>query len=568
MLSTLLGTRRMDGNNDPTSDFWYRPAGRKSVAGVAVTPTVALTMAAVWCATRYLCGVIGSMPMNYYRTEGGGRFLLPGDPVQRILHKRPNPQMRPSTFKSLLTKWQTNWGNGYAEIQWMDWATKEEPFALWPIHPSRVTPVLDQEGTLLFEVKNKAGFVPTYIEMESMIHIPNVVMADDGLCGLGVIHHARETIGGGLAAEEESNRTFSTGRMPKVVVESAGKPSPESRTNFRKEWREIHTEAKFDVALLAEGMTAKVLSQNLQQSQFIELRWFIIEEVARWYGLPPQKLQHLLRTSYSSAEQLNTEVVTDTLIPQAKPWEEELEWKLTREELRDSRSVRFAFQGLMRGDTNARGNFYRTLAGIGVLNRNEIRELEDYNPVDGGDRFLTQGANVALDDDGEPTPPAAAQTPATEPTTTDDGADQSAPILAELTRQATALDATRTAMKATARGLFSATLARMVHIETTAAKRASKKPQQFLGWLDEFYGEHEGMMSEALGPVFSACVPFGVKNEPQRWATTICEQSRVRLLNLAGECTPDGLADAVAVLMGEWESSRAADIVAGIAELN
>lgn len=565
MLTALLGNRGMTDGGEWTSGWYSAFMGRKTTAGVVVTPTTALTLAAAWCATRYLCGVIGSLPMNYYRTEGGGRFLLSDDPVQRIIHKRPNPEMRSSTFKSLLTKWQVNWGNAYAEIQWMDWQAKEEPFALWPIHPSRVRPVLDQNDRLQFEVKNKPGEKPSYLAMDDIVHIPNIVMSDDGMSGLGVFQQAKETIGGGLAAEEESNRTFSTGRMPKVVVESPGKPSPESRTNFRKEWREIHTEAKFDVALLAEGMKANVLSANLRDSQFKELREFIIEEVSRWYGLPPQKLQHLLRTSYNSAEQLNTEVVTDTLIPQAKPWEEELEWKLTREDLRNVRTVRFAFQGLLRGDTNARGAFYRTMAGIGAFNRNEIRELEDYNPVEGGDTFLTQGANVALDDDGEPTPPAAAKTP--EPVKPET-ADEAAPILSALSRQASELDATRLELKATARGLLTATLARMVFIETTAAKRASKKPQQFLAWLDEFYGEHGGVMAEALSPVFAACEPFGVKNEPQVWATAICDQSRTRLLNLAGECKPDALAESVSALMGEWETSRAADIVAGIAELN
>lgn len=567
MLNMLLGERRMDGSSGPLSSFWYNPAARKSASGVSVTPTSAMTMAAVWCATKYLCGVIGSLPLNYYQSVDGKRILLADDPVQRLIHSRPNPHLRPSTFKSLLTKWQVNWGNAYAEIQWMNAATREEPFALWPIHPSRVRPVVNQDDVLLFEV-NPADSAekPTYIEMESMIHIPNVVMSDDGMTGLGVYQQARETIGGGLAAEEEANRTFSTGRMPKVVVESQGKPTAEARQNFRREWREIHTDERHDVALLVEGMTAKVLSQNLKDSQFIELRQFIIEEVSRWYGLPPQKLQQLLHTSYNSAEQLNSEVVSDTLIPQAKPWEEELEWKLTPERFRAARSIRFAFQGLLRGDTNARGQFYRTLAGIGVLNRNEIRELEDYNPVDGGDTFLTQGANVALNDEGEPEPPAAAQTPAVD-TETDD-ANQSSRIVAELSRQAAALDSTRDTLKATARGLFAATLARMVYIESTAAKRASKKPQQFIGWLDEFYGEHQGTMSDALGPVFTACIPFGVADDPKRWSAGVCEQSRTRLLDVAGECTPDKLADAVSALMGEWETSRASDIVAGIAELN
>jgi hypothetical protein len=68
----------------------------------------------------------------------------------------------------------------------------------------------------------------------------------------------------------------------------------------------------------------------------------------------------------------------------------------------DELSVRFNLDALLRADSQARGEFYRVLVELGILTRNEVRELENRNPLDGLDEPLTP-LNMSAGD-GEPTP--------------------------------------------------------------------------------------------------------------------------------------------------------------------
>jgi len=51
--------------------------------------------------------------------------------------------------------------------------------------------------------------------------------------------------------------------------------------------------------------------------------------------------------------------------------------------------IRHVVEGLLRGDSAARAAFYKEGIMDGWMNRNEVRELEDRNPAEGLDEFLT-----------------------------------------------------------------------------------------------------------------------------------------------------------------------------------
>lgn len=570
LLGVLTGRRMEDFSRDPTSNFWFTDVigGRRTESGVPVTNDVAMTYSAVWCATMRRVGTLAMLPKNLYRKIDDRRKEIARDnPVQHLLHTSPNPEMNAATFWSLAEEWRLNGGNFVAEIQWDNTNRIRVPYALWPIHPSRVKTIRDAERTLFYEVKNDND-EPTYLRQEDVVHFPSI-FTRDGIWGRGTVQNARESIGFGIATERHGARTFGSGAMPKVVVTHPKSMTPDQRQNFRKEWKEIHTDGGFDVAILSEGADAKPLTLSVKDQQFLEVRQHNVEEIARWYDLPPHTLHHLLRATFSNIEHLSIEMVKYSFMPWIVPNEQELLRKLIPDEAERSKYfVKYEVAGLLRGDSAARAAMYHAGINDGWLKPDEARELEDLDYEEDADQLFIQGAMVPLDKIGEdPAEQVAGMNSETDDSQETEQNDSGA-VIAELSRQAAALDSTRNTLKATARGLFSATLARMVYIEITAAKRASKKPQQFLGWLDEFYGEHQGTMSDALSPVFTACVPFGVKDDPKQWSAAVCEQSRTRLLDLTGDCTPDSLADSVSALMGEWEASRAAEIVAGIAELN
>jgi HK97 family phage portal protein len=123
-------------------------------------------------------------------------------------------------------------------------------------------------------------------------------------------------------------------------------------------------------------MEYKPISVEPEKSQFIETNPFLIEEICRWFGVPPHKIAHLLRATFSNIEHQSIEVVVDSLTPWVKRWELEVDYKLFGGANRQSLFTKIYLQGLMRGDTVARASFYSQMRSIGVLSVNDIRRLE------------------------------------------------------------------------------------------------------------------------------------------------------------------------------------------------
>lgn len=577
ILSTLLG-RRGDSSwfptganavgGGPSSNFWYSLLMRQTKSGVDVNEQTALTYAAVWCATLRRSGTMGQLPKNLYRrTENGLREIAQDRDEHWLVHREPNPEMTASRYHGLMEEWRVNGGNGVAEIQW-DVALRSgarSPVAFHPIHPSRVKFVRNTNGDLFCEVRNDDA-EPSYISYADVIHLPSLILRDT-VTGIGIVENARESIGLGIATEQHGADMLGAGGVPVIALEQdvAVIKDQAQREAFRKEWKEIHGSGENNVAILPPGMKVKQLTLSMEDLQFLTLRQHNVEEIARWYDLPPHMLHHLLRMTNNNIEHQGIEAVQYSFLPWIVPAEQEYLRKLFPDRMeRRQYYYKWEVNGLLRGDSQSRSAFYHSAIVDGWLSPNEVRELEDWNPYEGGDTYFIQGAMVPVRAAANPPDETAVVPQRVEQDNEDEEDDDSA----ELRRAVSELTATRAKLRDAARGMLSATLARMVHIETTAARRASKKPEGFMQWLDDFYGEHEQTMATALRPVLSAASAFGMGDEPERWSAALCDQSRQRLLTLAGEATATNLAEKVGALMDEWEQDRAACIVRGIAELN
>ena len=284
-----------------TDDFWYTSAPSRTASGMRISDDSALNYSAVWAATRLLSSSIGWLPLDLFRRlPKGGRELADSDPRETLVHDRPNGEMGSMLWRCSMAAQQVNAGNAYSMIERRE--IDGRPVALWPVHYTRVTPRRAAvDGGLIYEVRNDNA-KPDYIDAADMLHCPSM-MSDDGIMGKGVIRNARESIGFGLATERYGANWFQGQGIPRVIVSHPSKLSPEARMNFRKEWREIHGGATGDrVALLAEGATVAPLNLSQEDSQFLQTRQHNIEEIARWYGVPPHKLHHLLRATFSNIE--------------------------------------------------------------------------------------------------------------------------------------------------------------------------------------------------------------------------------------------------------------------------
>jgi hypothetical protein len=240
----------------------------------------------------------------------------------------------------------------------------------------------------------------------------------DGVTGYSVVKMARESIGLGMACEQFGAGLFGSGARPSGMLEHPGRLSDDARGRLRGDWERLHAgiDNAHRVAILEEGMKWTPTSIPPDDAQFLQTRKFQIEEVARWFNIPPSKLRDTGGVSYSSLEQENIAFLSETL----RPWLIRLEQEFRRKLLLPESSELYcehSVEGLLRTDLSARYAAYAVGRNWGWLSVNEIRALENLEPVAGGDVYLQPLNMQPLDSAGGAQAPAAAPTVGASPGT-------------------------------------------------------------------------------------------------------------------------------------------------------
>jgi HK97 family phage portal protein len=209
------------------------------------------------------------------------------------------------------------------------------------------------------------------------------------------IQVAKDNIGLSLATEKFGASFFRKGGNLKSVIETDGHIPDTEFKEFKKRWGESYTGAAGDheTPVLEYGMKYKQLSIPLDASQFIETRQFGIQDVARWFNLPPHMLRDLSRSTFSNIEHQDLEFVKYSFRPDLRRQELELEEKLLLPKERGRIRIRYNLDGLLRGDLASLTAHVKEMVLAGVMTRNEGRRLLNMNPMSGGDDLYTP-ANI------------------------------------------------------------------------------------------------------------------------------------------------------------------------------
>lgn len=386
-----------------------------TVSGKRVSEDSALKVSAVCAATRIISETLASLPFNTleqvdYRTQNKAI----DHPLYRILHDIPNPEQDSMTWFDQQTAFIVNWGNCYAEIQRFD----GEIVALWPIHPSRIplrnitrnptdpsdwhSIVVGKPGEIVYWVKNDDGTV-TPIPKVDMLHVPGV-LSSNGITGQSIVQLAANSIGIGMATEEHAGALFKNGAVSNIALTSPTKVSQATAERLRKQWQDTFAGVSnhYKTLLLEEGVTPAPINMNPEETQLILARQFSVTEIARWYRLPPHLLADLSRSTFANIEAENLSFVVHSMLPWIARWERALYRQLLTTSEKARYRFRFNVNGLLRGDTAARAQFYQVMFNLGAFSPNDIRAREDENPIPGGDQYFVQGNNaVPLDKVGQ-----------------------------------------------------------------------------------------------------------------------------------------------------------------------
>jgi len=358
---------------------WFAGGGT-SVSGVTVNENTAMNVTAVYAAVDILARTLASLPLPVYRRlKPRGKERAYDHPLYEVLHNQPNPEMTSFEFRQALMGHLALWGNCFAEIERN---RAGDVVALWLLRPDRMMIKRDSRGLLYVYTlpEGKQAGLRQY----QVMHIRG--LSSDGVVGYSPIRLARETIGLALATQEYGARFFSNDARPGGVLQYPGKLSEKAKKNLRQSWEERYSGLSnaHRVAILEEGVTWQQVGIPPEDAQFLDTRKFQIEEIARIYHVPPHLLGDLSRSTYSNIEQQSIEFVVHTMRPWLVCWEQAIRRDLFTTEERKQYFAEFLVEGLLRGDTESRYKAYAIGRQNGWLSADDIRELENMNPLPDG----------------------------------------------------------------------------------------------------------------------------------------------------------------------------------------
>lgn len=363
---------------DATLSEWM--GGQQTEGGVAVTPETALGFSAVYRAIALLSGLVGTLPMQSFRKSSDGRRQRIDSP----LLDEPHPDLTPFELGEQTGMGLFSQGNSYTLKLRNGLGVVKE---LWPLLPQHMRVERRKEwrsdtnptGKRFFYTDGASEIVYTPWDV---MHIPG--LSYDGLTGLSPIGLARQGIGLALAAERFGARMFNRAPLIPGILQSDQEITEEPARRLQRDFASVTAGAgnHWRVPVIGGGAKFQPINLPAADVQFLESREFAIEEQARWYGLPPHLLGAMAKsTSWGTGiEQQNLQMLVFT----ADPWLCRVEQRYTKELAGPGEYHKINRRALLRTDTATRYMAYARAVTNGWQNADEVRELEDLDPLPNG----------------------------------------------------------------------------------------------------------------------------------------------------------------------------------------
>jgi len=407
------GVSREDGDNFKTNKVTLAEFSDRFAVGTAA----ALSLSTVWACVNLLSGTTASLPLMVYRDDGNGRRVVAYDhPLFYILHDSPNADQTAVDFWDFVAATIELRGNGYAEIERNGGRVVSlgVPFA-----PELVEPKRTKSGDIEYRVVENGS--ERTIPQERMLHIRG--FGGNPLGGLSTLTFARRTMASALVTEAAARSTFGNGIRTNGAFISEHPLTKEQMNEVDETLNEKYAGAMNAgrPLILNHGMKYQAISMNPEDAQMLESRSFSVEDICRFFGVPPFMVGHTQKTTSwgTGLEQQTLGFQKFTLRRRLKRIEMALEKQLlTPAERRSGLTIEFNIDGLLRGDSKSRADSYTAGIQNGYYTINEVRAWENLPPVPGGDEARVQIQNQPVS--GGPAKPAATPTPVDDGEESDD----------------------------------------------------------------------------------------------------------------------------------------------------
>lgn len=378
-----------------------------SLVAAPMSPDIALQISTVYACARLLAGTVSSLPLMVFKEDSrGNRKIDRGSRLWTILHDQPNAVMTASDFwQAMILQWALR-GNAYAQIM-RD--SVGDVISLWPLSSDQMTVFSDKEtGRLVYQYVRDSQ---TYnLTPDQILHIKDI---GTGILGFSKLEFMGSSVQEAMATQKYTMQNAQNFGRPSgiltvdhVLDRKKGQANAVSRAlgSFKSESGKL--------IVLEADMKFQQVALTPEQSQLLESRKYGVEEICRWFGVPPVLIGASGATTWGSGI---AEIVSGfhkfTLNPLLKSIEQALESRILRAEERGSVVIEFNLDAFFRGDLQSRYAAYATAVQNGFKTRNEVRALENDPPISGGDTPTAQTNLAPLDKLGEVASSNAPQTP-------------------------------------------------------------------------------------------------------------------------------------------------------------
>ncbi len=354
----------------------------------------ALQIATVWACIRLISETIGTLPMLVYRRRpDGGKDVAADHPLYELLHDAPNAYMTALEFWEGVATSLCTHGNAYAEKMYLG----TRLVAIEPIAADSVE-IIRRNGRRLYRI-SEDGKKQREVDEARIFHVRGFGVGGD--YGLSPIAYARYTLFGARAADRASAKLFASGNRQQGVLEMDQTLDKDQRTQVRENIIQPFIEGK--TLVLEAGMKFKPTTLTPEDAQMLGSRSFQIEEICRWFRVPPFMVGHTEKsTSWGTGlEQQQIGFLIFALEPYLERIEQSIRRSLIAPPERKDIAAEFKVEKLLRTDSAARATFYSQMVTNGIMTRNEARGLENLPPKEGADELTAQAQNVPV---GSPAP--------------------------------------------------------------------------------------------------------------------------------------------------------------------
>jgi len=350
-------------------------------------------MTAVYACVRVIAETVASLPLHIYESSDQGNRKATDHPLYQVLHNAPNTEMTSFVWRETMLSHLLLWGNAYSQIVRNG---RGKVIGLYPLLPDQMEVDRDAQGRLLYTYTTREQKTVN-LRQEDVLHIPG--LGFDGIMGYSPVALEQNAIGLGIAAEEFGSRFFANGATPSGVLTHPN--TVKNPKALRESWNAAYGSSSNagKMAILEEGMKFERISMPNNEAQFLETRKFQVAEICRIYRVPPHLVGDLEHATFSNIEHQSISFVMHTIRPWLVRIEQALNKALFEEHGEGRFYAQFNIDGLMRGSYKERMEGYAIARQNGWMSANDIRELENMNPLsdaDGGNAYLCNGNMIPI----------------------------------------------------------------------------------------------------------------------------------------------------------------------------